>query len=313
MLKPGEDAAVLRPLSDSWRGVAVGCGLCPRYAKLDPYAMAASAIEEAVRNVLSVGGGLEHLALLDNFCAGNPEDPRELGDLVRAVRACEETARALKLPFISGKDSLNNTFETPQERKSVPTTLLVSAVGVLRDIRRVVSLGLKRPGSRLYLLGLTRLELGGSQWLKSRGLLGSRVPRLDLALAGRIHRGLRSALETGKILSCHDLSEGGLGTALAEMVLASDWGARLDLEKVSVDFHEPDPGAVLFSESNSRFLVEATGGKEAGLERLWRGLPFAQVGRVERLPGLSLYQQGHLLSRVSQKDMLRVWGGEHGC
>src|SRR5262249_5721110 len=157
---PG-DAAVIMPLPVersaglNWRGLAVGCGINPRYGDLDPYWMAACAIDEAVRNVVAVGAQPTRVALLDNFCWGNTDRPEVLGSLVRAAEACRDTALAYRMPFISGKDSLNNEFHAGGRDIVIPPTLLISALGAVPDVRRCVTMDLKEPGNALFLIGVT--------------------------------------------------------------------------------------------------------------------------------------------------------------
>src|SRR5437764_6271449 len=176
---PG-DAAVITPILGSFRGLAIGCGLNPRYGDLDPYAMAASAIDEAVRNVVAVGADPSRIAILDNFCWGNTDRPEVLGSLVLAAEACRDVALAYGTPFISGKDSLKNEFHAEGRNIVIPPTLLISALGQVPDVRRCVSMDLKEPGNVLLLVGQTKAELGGSHYHLVTGQGGGEVPRPDL-------------------------------------------------------------------------------------------------------------------------------------
>ena len=172
------DAAVLRPPgTQGWRGVAIGCGINPHYGPLDPYAMAWAVVDEALRNVVAVGADPDRVALLDNFCWGDPSLPDRLGGLVRAALGCHDAALCYGAPFVSGKDSLNNEYVDAQGRRaSIPPTLLISALGFVPDVRRAVTMDLKAPGDRLYVLGMTRAEPGGSAWYRLLGLRGGAVP-----------------------------------------------------------------------------------------------------------------------------------------
>ncbi|HIE19400.1 TPA: phosphoribosylformylglycinamidine synthase subunit PurL, partial [Candidatus Bathyarchaeota archaeon] len=199
------DAAIIKPLNDSWRGLIISCGMNPEYGKIDPYWMAASAIDESLRNNLAVGG--RRAALLDNFVWGTPEKPDRLGGLVRACKACYRFAKGFEAPFISGKDSLYN--ESPLG--PVTPTLLITAVGIIPDIRKAVTMDLKSPGNLIYILGRTYLELGGSEYYKLRGFTGRSVPKVRLEEAKRTFTKLTKAIDSGYVKACHDLSEGGLG------------------------------------------------------------------------------------------------------
>src|SRR5262249_16850707 len=158
----------------------------PRYGDLDPYAMAAAAIDEAVRNVVAVGADPARIALLDNFCWGNTDRPEVLGSLVRAAEACRDVALAYTMPFISGKDSLNNEDDPVGRHITIPPTLLISALGRVPDVRRCVTMDLKEPANLLFLVGLTKDEMGGSHHHLVRGTQGGAVPQVDLGLAPHV-------------------------------------------------------------------------------------------------------------------------------
>src|SRR5207247_1013289 len=179
---PG-DAAVIMPLrpgvTKSWAGLAIGCGINPRYGDLDPYHMAAAAIDEAVRNVVAVGADPGRIALLDNFCWGNTDRPEVLGSLVRAAEACRDIALAYNMPFISGKDSLNNENHSGDRHITIPPTLLISALGRVPDVRRCVTMDLKEPGNLLFLIGVTKNEMGGSHYNLIHGIEGGTPPQVD--------------------------------------------------------------------------------------------------------------------------------------
>lgn len=274
---PG-DAAVITPVLGSWQGLAVGCGINPRYGDLDPYAMAAAAIDEAVRNVVAVGADPRHIALLDNFCWGNTDRPDVLGSLVRAAEACRDVALAFNMPFISGKDSLNNEFHAGDRNITIPPTLLISALGRVPDVRRCVTMDLKEAGNLLFLIGDTRDELGGSHFHLVTGQSGGAVPRVDPQLAPRIFAALHAAIVAGLVRSCHDLSEGGLAVALAEMAFAGDIGA--DVTGLTSGISLPDLVA-LFSESTSRFVVEVRPEHEAAFrDQLASAAPLLLLGRT---------------------------------
>ncbi|MHB1319063.1 MAG: phosphoribosylformylglycinamidine synthase subunit PurL, partial [Anaerolineae bacterium] len=214
---PG-DAAVIRPLdtSDRWNGFALGAAFNPAYGDLDPYAMAVSAVDEAVRNVVCVGADPERTAILDNFCWGNPNYPDRLGSLVRALKGCYDGAVHYRTPFISGKDSLNNEYmDTVTGRQvSIPPSLLISSIGLLDDVRQACTADLKAAGNVLYLLGTTGPELGGSLYAAQGHAHGFAPP--GQALDGpATARALHSAIVGGLVASCHDCSEGGLAVAVA--------------------------------------------------------------------------------------------------
>jgi phosphoribosylformylglycinamidine synthase len=287
---PG-DAAVLQPLFSSRRAVAIACGANPSQGLLDPWAMATAAIDEALRNAVAVGGDPARTAILDNFSWGNCERPEQLGALVQAARGCYAAATAFGTPFISGKDSLNNEFKTEGGTIAIPPTLLISALAVVPDVARAQTMDLKAAGDRLYLVGLTHPELGASHYLRHLGLEGGRVPRPDLVLAPRHMAALHAAIRDGLVAACHDLSEGGLAVAAAEMAFAGGLGLALDLRRVACAPLEQgqDPQAVrLFSESCTRWLVEVAPQHAQAFERGFEGLDLARVGEVTSAPRLSV-------------------------
>jgi phosphoribosylformylglycinamidine synthase II len=276
---PG-DATIIRPVLDSSKGLIISCGVNCRYGDIDPYWMAASAIDEALRQVIATGGSLERVALLDNFCWGSASEPQSLGALVRASQACYDMSLSFGAPFVSGKDSLNNEYRHAGRRISIPHTLLISAMAVMQDSTGAVSMDFKRAGDSIYIVGLTQPELGGSEYYALHGELGSSVPRVDAVAARQVMERLSRATGAGLVGACHDLSEGGLGVALAEMAFAGGLGAEASLAEVPCSGPMRDD-EVLFSESNSRFLVEVAPDNEAEFAKVMSGSVFARIGRVE--------------------------------
>jgi phosphoribosylformylglycinamidine synthase len=313
---PG-DAAVLQPLRSSQEGLALGCGINPRYGEIDPYWMALACVDEALRNVVAVGGDPARTAILDNFCWGDPRLPDRMAGLVRAAAGCYDAALAYGTPFISGKDSLNNEYrDAAGVRHAIPPTLLITALAHVPDVRQAVTMDLKEPGNPVYLVGLTKPELGGGHYLgqgrrtkdegrrtddqrpttvasqadegssalplyRSTALpLGSSVPKVDLATAPRLLAALHGAVRAGLVRACHDLSEGGLAVAAAEMAFAGARGLALDLRAVPRSGDAASDAVLLFSESPTRLLVEVPAGEAAAFEAALAGLPCARVGAV---------------------------------
>jgi phosphoribosylformylglycinamidine synthase len=295
------DAAVLKPLDDSWKGITISCGMNPNYGKIDTYWMAASVIDEAIRNNIAVGG--RRIALLDNFTWGNPERPERLGSLVRACEACYDIATAYGTPFISGKDSLYN--ESPLG--PVTPTLLITALGIVPDVRSIVSMDIKAPNDSIYIVGQTLKELGGSEYYGLKGILGRSVPKVRGNQAKRTFKVLTKAIDSGLVKACHDLSEGGLAVAAAEMAFAGGYGIELDLGKVPFKGLNRDD-FVLFSESNSRFFVEISRKTKEEFETVLKGRVFAEIGRVTKSPQLRIRGlSGKVVVDVSLNDLMASW------
>ncbi len=285
---PG-DAAIIRPLLDSDIGIIISNGINPKYGDIDPYWMAASAIDEALRQIVAVGGSLRRVALLDNFCWGNPEKPERLGSLVRAAQACYDMAIAYETPFISGKDSLYNEYETEKGSICIPPTLLVSAVAVMEQVERAISMDCKKEGNLIYIVGTTYDELGGSHYYGIHGFVGNNVPRVDPRRGKRLMDALSAATDKGLVRACHDLSEGGLGVAAAEMAFAGGLGMAIHLANVPLGSLIIRDDLILFSESNTRFLLEVAPKYRHQFEKMMAGFDCAAIGKVTSDRSLKIY------------------------
>jgi phosphoribosylformylglycinamidine synthase len=277
------DASVLAPKLGSTRGIAVANGINVRYGMIDPFWMAASCIDEAIRQIIAVGGDPEKIAILDNFCWGNPDKPDRLGGLVRAAEGCYKTAVGYQVPFISGKDSLYNEYAQGGESIAIPGTLLISAIGIMDDVRKAVTMDLKKAGNLIYCVGRTKDEMGGSIYLDTdRGVLGDTVPKVNMPLGRKIFAGLFAAAKKELIRSMHDCSEGGIGAALSEMAFAGGLGVEAHLAQVPYQGQGKRDDTILFSESNSRFLVEVDHRNQKRFEHLMKGLPCGLIGGVQK-------------------------------
>lgn len=285
---PG-DAAIVRPILDSDKGVIVSNGINPKCGDIDPYWMAASAIDEALRQIIAVGGNLGKAALLDNFCWGNPEKSDRLGSLVRAAQACYDIAIAYETPFISGKDSLYNEYETEKESICIPPTLLISAIAVMEDVNRAVSMDCKKEGDLIYIVGTTYDELGGSHYHGIHGFVGNNVPKVNPKKGKKLMDTLSAAMKQGLVKACHDCSEGGIGVAAAEMAFAGGLGIAVHLEQIPLGESITRSDFILFSESNTRFLVEVAPEDKHQFENIMAGVDFAAIGQVEDSQKLEVY------------------------
>ena len=299
------DAAVLKPIG-TWshdRAFALSAGINPLLGKRDCYAMAVSAVDEAFRNAVAVGADPDRIALLDNFCWGNPTLPDRLGALVRACQGCFDAATAYNAPFISGKDSLYNEFDG----QPIPGTLLISAIGIVPDMRRVCTSNLKQPGNFIYLLGETQEELGGSLLSHLLEWDGGDPPSMPADPLKR-YRALHSAMQRGLIQSCHDLSEGGLAVALAEMCIGGRLGAAVDIAPVQGTYlsHSYVP---LFSESNGRLLLEVAPDDIDSFEESMAGLQFGLLGTVTESEQLVWTLNQRRLISLSLNEIVTAWKG----
>jgi phosphoribosylformylglycinamidine synthase len=233
---------------------------------------------------------------------------------VRAAIGCKDTAIAFGTPFISGKDSLNNEFsyvdtETGEKRTvAIPSSLLISAIGQVSDVRRCVTMDLKKSGNLLYLVGVTRAELGGSHYALVNQLKGGRLPHVDMSVAPRIFSAVHRSIELGLIRSCHDLSEGGLAVAASEMAFAGGFGVDLELSQLAKHSGLTDPASLLFSESTTRFLIEVEPAQVSRIEEVFAGLPFTRLGQVVSSGRVrATWENGQVLLDQGCAELKEAW------
>jgi len=302
------DAAVLKPLH-TWhheKAFALSVGINPLLGKRDPYAMAVSAIDEAFRNLVAVGADPDHVAILDNFCWGNPTLPDRLGALVRTCQGCYDGAVAYGAPFISGKDSLYNEFNG----QPIPGTLLISAISVVPEMGSVTTSHLKQAGNLLYLLGETKAELGGSLLYHHLAETGGTPPTMPDKPLLR-YRLLHQAIRQGLICAAHDLSEGGLAVALAEMALAGRLGASVRLGAMSRgrEAGALDALTALFSESNGRLLLEVAREHAAAVTAHFADVTLVPLGEVTAEQQLTIRNGDNLLISLPIPTLVTAWKG----
>jgi len=277
------DAAVLRPRYDSDLGLAIACGLCPELGDLDPYRMAIAAVDEALRNVICVGANPGRVAILDNFCWPKVDNEQARGALVRACRGAYDAAVAYGLPFISGKDSLNNEFamsEAEAQRTgfdrhiAIPYTLLISAVGLIDHVADCVTMDLKVPGHRLVAASAPVEDVG-------------------LAQAKALHDRVAALIAAGKVHAAHDVSDGGLAVAVAEMCLAGDCGATIEIEAAPFA-HD------LLAPMATTYVLEMT--EQDAAECV---LPV--IGVVEANPRLRINAPGDVRIDLAVSELAEAW------
>lgn len=317
------DAAVIVPRETQHnrkitKAIALSNGICPQYGAIDPYAMAWAAIDEAIRNMVAVGADPDQIAILDNFCWGNTSLPDRMGALVRCAQGCYDAAIAYGTPFISGKDSLNNEYiGTDGERHPIPGTLVISAVGIVPDVTKTVTMDLKAPGNLLYLIGETRDEMGGSHYNLLHSIDGGTVPQPNLDVLNTYHA-LHQAIHAGLVQSCHDMSEGGLAVALAEMALAGGLGVQADIcsDIPGIRDLPKDQGlsdydkTCLFSESTGRFIVEVREQDRAAFESLLQPAPIGILGQVSDDNSFVINSRNRVTAiSGSVTELERAWRG----
>ncbi|HVL47236.1 MAG TPA: phosphoribosylformylglycinamidine synthase subunit PurL [Candidatus Thermoplasmatota archaeon] len=288
------DATVLKPVASSWRGLALTTDVNPNFTDIDPYWGAASAFDEVVRNLAAVGARLDSVA--DNLNLANPQRPNRMWETEEATRGLGDAARALGVPFISGNVSMYNESPTTP----IPPTPTLLGAGLVKDIRKCVTTDLKKKGAKLYLVGVTRDEMGGSEFNRLLGLKSNRVPRVDFRVTKVWSEALVTAIEKGLVAAAHDVSAGGLAVAVSEMAFGGDLGATVKIpEDVRAD-------VALFSESNTRWVVEAKDPKKLEAHFRKAGAPLALLGAVG---GRDLvFKQGRsTVAKLALVDARRAW------
>lgn len=287
------DATVMRVEHGSNEGVALADAVHPSYGDLDTYHMATASVDEAVRRCIAAGARPDWIAGLDNFCwpdplpgAKNPDAEYKLAQLVRACKGLRDACEAYDVPLVSGKDSMKNDSWRGGVKISIPPTLLISVMAKMDDVRKAVTLDPKMPGDEVFILGLTRDELGGSQLavMQAAGkdnllAVGGKVPVTDFKASREINGRLAQAIRDGLVRSAVVVSKGGLGLALARMAMASQLGLKVELDWIPCDA-ALDATRLLFSESTGRFVVTASKAQANELTQRFQGLPFGRVGTV---------------------------------
>lgn len=293
------DASVMRVEHGCNEGIVFAEGINPFYSDLDTYHMMAGVVDEAVRRIISVGGKLKRIAGLDNFCwpdpvvsEKTPDGLYKMAQLVRANKALYDVATGLKVPLISGKDSMKNDSVRGGRKISIPPTVLFSAIGKMEDVRRAVTMYFKKPGDLIFVVGETKDELGGSEFFRllakeqdNPSSYGGNAPELDIESAVKTYEAMSTLTSQGLLRSSHTPTLGGLAVAFALAAVGGDLGAEIDLSLLPCGGALDDDGK-LFSESNSRFVISCPPENEAAVQSAFRGLPCARVGTVLPVPQL---------------------------
>jgi phosphoribosylformylglycinamidine synthase len=321
------DASVIRPVLTSERGIVFTQALLPLYSQIDAHAMTACTIDEAVRRLISVGGDMDQIGGVDNFCwpsiqyhpVNNPDGRLKAAQLVRSCLALKEMCLAYEIPLLSGKDSMyvdghlaGKYGET--HKVSALETLQFSATTLISDITRCMTLDPKAPGDRVYVLGATRNELGGSEYYDHLGYVGLNVPQVFPDRFLPMYRALSRAIENRLVASCHGVYSGGLGIHLALVAMAGNLGMTIDLSRLP--FEEPmRDDLALFSESAGRFIVTVSDDNAEAFESLMSGQSFACIGKTaDEADGLEIRTgSGDPLLHVSIAELKTAWKKPFGA
>ncbi|MEM4158611.1 MAG: AIR synthase-related protein [Candidatus Anstonellaceae archaeon] len=314
------DGAAIQPFYEENLGICIANGICPKYSEFDCYNMAQLAVDEAVRNYLAVGGDISHWAALDNFCWPDPlkseknlDGEKKLGQLVRANMGLAELATYYSLPLISGKDSMKNDYIFENIKLSILPTLLISVVGIIKDINKAITSDFKQEGDLIYILGKTYGEMRASEYSKLKSLPQEQLycPAVRKHESFSLYKKLAAAIKRGLINSCHDCSDGGLAITLAECCIGGKLGANIDLS-ILKNLLDLDYTTLLFSESPSRFVVSINPKNKKEFEKILRGSFFACVGRVEGSQ-LKIFSKEKFLVNLEVEKMSEHFKKTLGC
>ncbi len=316
--KVPQDAAVMRLNFNSFEGIAISNGICPKFGDIDAYQMSAGAFDEAIRQIISVGGMLPDInddtnrfwTVNDNFCVpdsafdplANPDGKLKLAKLVKMNKALFDMSTFYNIPMTSGKDSMKNDFKSGDIKISVPPTILYSMVAKIDDIRKTITSNFKADGDLIYVLGKTFNELGASEFYKLFGELGVNVPKVRKVNASRLYKKVMNANELNLIASCHDLSDGGLATAITECTFTDNFGAEIELSCLS----DIGINAALFSESHSRFVVSIDPINKIKFEEILTEDAIF-LGRVTSDNNLIINNKNEKLVDNSTNDLQSAW------
>ncbi|MBR5523323.1 MAG: phosphoribosylformylglycinamidine synthase subunit PurL [Akkermansia sp.] len=273
-----QDASVI-DIDGSDKLMSLALAILPEWGKTDPFAMGTGTVDETVRQLVLAGTNPDKIALLDNFCMGNPECPTELGRIVECAKGIREAALAYGAPYVSGKDSFYNYFETEDGPVNIPVTFLCSGFGVVEDPSHVRGASLRRNNSAIFIVGNTEDEMGASVYARIKGVKDCKVPQTDCAARFAVYKQYyENALTKGLVLSAHDLSEGGLAVAAAEMAFSGKGGISIDLDKLPTVGGWRNKAVPCFSESTGRFLVEVDEDMAEEFATAMAGTPCARIG-----------------------------------
>lgn len=302
-----QDASVI-DIDGSDKLMSLALAILPEWGKTDPYAMGTGTVDETVRQLVLAGTNPDKIALLDNFCMGNPECPTELGRIVECAKGIREAALAYGAPYVSGKDSFYNYFETEDGPVNIPVTFLCSGFGVVEDASHVHGSSLRRSDSVLFLVGNTEDEMGGSVYARVKGVKDCKVPQTDCAANFAIYKQYYDkALTQGLVLSAHDLSEGGLAVAAAEMAFSGKGGITLNLDALSTVGGWKNNAVPCFGESTGRFLVEVDPDMADEFAAAMAGTPCARIGSATTDGKLTITAGGATVLQAEIAELKNIW------
>lgn len=318
------DAAVLRPVLSSDSGLAYSQAIIPFYSKIDAGHMTACTIDEAVRRIISVGGSLEHIGGVDNYCwpdiqfhpEKNPDGKFKAAQLVRSCETLKNLSLEYGIPLLSGKDSmyvdghLEGKYGVTRKVSGLET-MQFSAVGLVNDVKKCVSLDFKFADDLIYVIGLTKDELGAGEYYEMLGFTGLNVPKVDSSSFKMIYSAMSEAVGKELVASVHGIYRGGLGVHLAMCAMAGNLGANVDLEAIPAE-KNLSPDRLLFSESAGRFIVTVSPERKSAFEEIFSGLPCKCIGKVGGSSSLVIRLGKDTIANVDVQDLKSAWKKPYG-
>ncbi len=301
-----QDASVIA-IDGSEQLMGLALSILPEWGKYDPYAMGTGSVDETIRQLVLAGTNPDKIALLDNFCMGNPETPTELGRLVECAKGINDAALAFGAPYVSGKDSFYNYFETENGPVNIPVTFLCSGFGVIEDASHVRGSSLRNAGSTIFMVGNTEDEMGASVYARVKEVSDCKVPQTDCVKNYEMYKTFYGALTQGLVLATHDISEGGLAVAAAEMAFSGKAGITIDLDKLPTVGSWTNLAVPCFCESTGRLLVEVDDSLAAEFAAAMAGFPCAEVGRSTEGADITLTSAGKDVLNASLTELKNIW------
>lgn len=296
------DGAIIKPFYKKPYGLAITHGLNPAFTQLNPSKGSVWAITEAVANYVAIGGNTKDAALIDNFVWPFP-DEASLADLDASVDACVMMTKLLQMPFVSGKDSLSSTYRYPDGKiLKIPPVLLVSVFGKIPDVAKTASSDFKEIGSTIVLVGTPDTEhLGGTTYFSVTDSTSKHIPNIDTKTLVNVFSSITKGVTGGTILSCHDISEGGIAAALSEMCFGGEFGAKISID--SITKYRPD--FALFNETTGTFLVEVADEKVA--KQLFKNVPHVILGNTIKEPNITVSENKKELTSATIDELKTAW------
>ena len=299
------DATVIKPLEESYKGLAITADVNPSYCKINPFWGAASVVDEVCRNLTAVGAVAHSFADCLNF--GNPEKPDRMGEFYECCRGLGYMAASLGIPFVSGNVSLYN--ESAAMNESIPPTPSILGIGLCEDVRECVTVDVKETGNLLYVIGDTKKEFGGSEYYRLKGVDGVLVPETNPKVLRMRMDALLSTMRNGLIASCHDVSEGGLAVAVCEMLIGGDIGATVDIAGISPKTNQRGDHK-MFSESNTRWVVEVWREESPKFEAMMKEQHVIKIGETVEGKRVVMSDAKKELVNLSLAEIRKEWSGE---